>query len=1485
MPRATYGPQVKARTLRLFEALLHFANDELDECDRLDIKFRWDSKDSTNPKLLIKTKLRTLEELTKRDNHEGSLTKTQIREALYRMQNFLGILEDNRPQNRGSEEWNFTLSLWSKETAKNLLQFEQNWENKRPEKSKRQEETANTTSKNDKVDYPASGVKPTKIPHNLPRSGVVQFVGRDEALLLLHEQLQQCDRIAVCAVAGMGGVGKTELALQYALSHQQLSTYPGGLCWIQAGEVAFATQIVNFARVQLGLQLPDELELLEQVAYCWRNWIAGDVLLVLDDVRDYQQVKPYLPPTESRFKVLITTRQQELGESFKTLRLSVLTPDAAIALLVSFVGQERIEQERDQAEHLCKQLGYLPWGLELVGRYLKRKPDLSLAQMRQRLDLKHRSLQNPSQETTARLGVEAAFELSWQELDEVAQELGCLLSLFAVAPIPWSWVKQCLPDRDAEVLEDARDYALLNLSLLERPSQGTYQLHQLIREFLRGKLDQLAEADQLKERFCQVMVAAAQQIPDTPIRQDIITATPMIPHLAEAASVYQEWLRDEDLIWPFIGLGRFYSGQGAYEQALPWYKLCVSVTKKRLTEEHPTVATSLNNLAELYYSQGRYAEAEPLLHQASELWKRLLGEEHPAVAQSLNNLANLYESQGRYTEAEPLFLQALELRKRLLGQEHPDVAQSLNNLAELYYSQGRYTEAEPLLHQALELWKRLLGEEHPAVAQSLNNLANLYNSQGRYTEAEPLFLQALELSKRLLGQEHPHVATILNNLAYLYDSQGRYDQAEPLLTQALELRKRLLGEEHPDTATSLNDLANLYSTQGKYDQAEPLLIQALALRKRLLGEEHPLVTQSRNNLVNLYLVQGRHDTAEFPVVIYDVLLRVSSEAVRVGDELEASLYLTPVANRDNTAALLKVQPAEAVGNELNIFLTAPSFLFNSDNTTSLPLEPDSSSEVFPQQPTQTAHFSLTALRPGSTTIKAEVFCGDSFKRTIETEVQVAGFNATELRSLIAARSRPVPQPDLILQVRTAWSNDTSAFTFRYHIDTFQQRLLFADDSDYCSKSLPAGWVERSHLLLKTTLEDAASSLPEDFRSRLASLGQYLFQSLLPAELQSIFRSIAGFNRPFTWLILADQDAWFPWELLHDGQTFLGDRFIIGRWLWELDKARPYEFPVGAVNVAHYASVEQPEVWTALLEPPGAPPPIPLPGGVLADLSSTESMRGLHLIRFGQSSDTANRRDAPVLVNGGSGNLDIEREVQPAKLSLRRNRPLVTLGYMSAGQPELTALEHTWASTFVRAGCSAFVGSLWAVQPDVEAAFVSGFYHNLWAGQSLGMAFQAARSLARAVAPDSLDWLAYVLFGDPMARPYRPVEGQGYAVVEPIGQEIDDPVPPRATVRFRVSLRRTPPVWYENRLMEVAEDLAFEDLQVFIVTSGLQVTPADSVEMRRTPTGDYLGWFSLSVPREMESQSVLVQVFFEDGMEPVHSLRFQVKIGNRDGEGR
>ncbi|MEQ8957186.1 MAG: tetratricopeptide repeat protein, partial [Coleofasciculus sp. C2-GNP5-27] len=281
-------------------------------------------------------------------------------------------------------------------------------------------------------------------------------------------------------------------------------------------------------------------------------------------------------------------------------------------------------------------------------------------------------------------------------LDESAQELGIGLSLFAAAPIPWRLVEACLAEIDEEELEEIRDYGLVNLHLVQRQGKELYQLHPLIREFLISKREASGIADKLKRDFCRVMVGEAKGIPPTPTLVEIKAVNPVIPHIAEAATSQQDWLTDDDLIVPFVGLGCFYKGQGLYEQAEPWFKDCLSVTVQRLGDNHPDVATSLNNLAELYRFQGRYEKAEPVYLDALALFKRLLGENHPDVASSLDNLAGLYKAQGRYEESEPICIEALALRKHLLGENHPHVATSLNNLALLYEEQGRYQEAEPL---------------------------------------------------------------------------------------------------------------------------------------------------------------------------------------------------------------------------------------------------------------------------------------------------------------------------------------------------------------------------------------------------------------------------------------------------------------------------------------------------------------------------------------------------------------------------------------------------------------------------------------------------------------------------------------------------------------------------------------------------------------------------------------------------------------------
>ncbi|SEP42902.1 tetratricopeptide repeat protein [Nitrosovibrio sp. Nv6] len=236
----------------------------------------------------------------------------------------------------------------------------------------------------------------------------------------------------------------------------------------------------------------------------------------------------------------------------------------------------------------------------------------------------------------------------------------------------------------------------------------------------------------------------------------------------------------------------------------------------------------LNAAGLIAHTMGHYARAEPLFHQALAIREKTLGPDHPDVASSLHNLAELYRAQGQYEKAEPLFQRALAAREKAFGHDHPHVATSLNNLAALYRVKGDYEKAETLLCQALAIRKKALGPNHPHVATSLNNLALLYSARGQHEKAEPFFHQALAIREKTLGPNHPHVANSLNNLALLYDAQGRQGKAESLFHRALAIRKKALGPDHPDVAESFQNLGKAYQAQGKNEEAQALELSVKA---------------------------------------------------------------------------------------------------------------------------------------------------------------------------------------------------------------------------------------------------------------------------------------------------------------------------------------------------------------------------------------------------------------------------------------------------------------------------------------------------------------------------------------------------------------------------------------------------------------------------------------------------------------------------------
>lgn len=761
--------------------------------------------------------------------------------------------------------------------------------------------------------------------NNIPRSGAVEFVGRTEQLSELHQLLEKNNQVVIAAIAGMGGVGKTELAIQYAQGHAE--TYKGGSCWLYPKRGDIGVQIVEFAIAHFpNFTLPNGLTLAGQVQFCWQRWAEGQVLIVIDDVADYRQIKSYLP-SESRFKVLITTRER-LAKPLARLDLDVLKPRAALALLKSLVERERLKREPWVARNLCKWLGYLPLGLELVGQYLAQDEDLSLAEMLRRLKqkrLRHPALKNPEPTMTAQLGVADAFELSWERLNDAEQRLGCLLSLFAPAPIPWkpNELHLAVSEEDAKAIKEALESQgitqeileelensleateeaknkLVRLNLLQPCGEGIYRFHQLIREFFRQKLEALPEAEYLKIGFVTFIVALVQQMPSSPNYDEIKQISPLIPHIEEVAQQMSGYLSNEEFGYPFNILVSFYRNQGLYALAENWCQAFIENVKIRFHGNHLFVANVQKQLAVILRLQGRYGEAETLYKKVLEVFLTLYDRRHSVIISVRHELAVIYRLQYRLNDAESLLKKCLEDMSQIddnsslnsfdensiykkedifsntenlvykalsfienSGHRQPDVLITvLNTLGNLYKDQGRYREAEVLLEKTVERAETLLDNYPAIIAVYKGELGLLYKLQGKYKEAEFLLLESLNSLKSYWGENCPDIAPALQSLGNLYSLKGEEIKAKTYLKQALEITKKFFGENNLYYADNLNELGLLYTELGCDKDAEPLLIQSLYIREKLIGKNNLDYANTLNNLGLLYWYRNQYKQAE-----------------------------------------------------------------------------------------------------------------------------------------------------------------------------------------------------------------------------------------------------------------------------------------------------------------------------------------------------------------------------------------------------------------------------------------------------------------------------------------------------------------------------------------------------------------------------------------------------------------------------------------------
>ena len=677
---------------------------------------------------------------------------------------------------------------------------------------------------------------------NLPRPGL--FVGRADELARLDTALAGPGGVVVQAVHGLGGVGKGTLAAHWATAHagDHIVTW-----WIAA--VTPADIDAGLAALAVALQpalsgvLP--LEALREGAVQWLAARPG-WLVILDNVTDPADVAPLLARAPAGRYLITSRRASGWHGTAVPVRLDVLDPAEAQALLSAILAPDR-PGEADGAAELCAELGFLPLAIEQAGAYLTQAG----ATPREYLDLLARypaaMYQAAAEGGDAARTIARIWRVTLDRLadDPLAGQVLRILAWYAPDAIPRTLLDG-LADPPAVLHAVGR---LAAYSMLTAGA-GTLAMHRLVQAGTRtpDPGDPHRSPQAIDDARDQATGQLADALPGTQDPAGWPGWRMLLPHIDALASHAAPDTDTEDTAYLLNQAGLFLDGQGQPGRAAGYLQRALASYVRVGGADHPATLTTRNNLANAYRSAGDLGRAIPLYEQTLADSVRVLGADHPQTLVSRNNLAAAYGDAGDPGRAIPLYEQTLADRLRVLGADHPQTLSSRNNLAYAYTLAGDPGRAIPLYEQTLADRLRVLGADHPQTLSSRNNLAYAYTLAGDPGRAIPLFEQTLADSVRVLGADHPQTLSSRNNLAAAYDDAGDPGRAMPLYEQTLADRLRVLGADHPQTLSSRNSLAYAYTLAGDPGRAIPLFEQTLADSVRVLGADHPQTKIVRGNL-------------------------------------------------------------------------------------------------------------------------------------------------------------------------------------------------------------------------------------------------------------------------------------------------------------------------------------------------------------------------------------------------------------------------------------------------------------------------------------------------------------------------------------------------------------------------------------------------------------------------------------------------------------
>lgn len=683
--------------------------------------------------------------------------------------------------------------------------------------------------------FAAEAPKSTAI-SNIPVQVPQHFLGRKDELGAIDKAFaRQKKRLAVTALHGLRGVGKSTLAAAYA---ERRRDEHRATWWIRAQTPEGMRADLVGLGVRLGWVPADAQEEPALPAVLERLAEEGDgILLIYDNVIDAASLRPFLP-RRGEARILVTSNFHAWRGLAEPVEIQHWPKQTGADYLVARTGRA---EEREAAEKLSEALGGLPLAHEQAAAYCERL-SVPLAEYLKRFteqparmldDARHAPAGYHDGTTVAKTFTLAIAQAA--KLHPAAEPLLSHAAALPPEPIPLFLFADGREEFDeplkSALAGDGLDEALAALSsfaLVDRESvpderdpavtTECFHVHRLVRQVAAQGGDRTAIRDALVravtgavgevyndsatwprwrrlDGHAAALAAGLEGVPRSPVAE---------AHLCNQLAAYR------------------HGALAAYGEARRFYEQVVAIAERFIGPEHFETAVGLSNLGGLLREMGDLDAARALNERAVKISEATAGPDHPNTAMSLNNLAIVLKVQGDFEAAQRLYERALAIDEKAMGPDDILVAGDLNNLGNLLIAKGDAPAATPLLERALAIKERVRGPDHVDTALGLNNLADALAKQNRLAEAETLIRRALDIFERILGKDHPTTAVTRGNVASLAFRAGRPEEALTQARSALAGYESALGRTHPKTKNIAAFVARILDALPRPDEAAAL---------------------------------------------------------------------------------------------------------------------------------------------------------------------------------------------------------------------------------------------------------------------------------------------------------------------------------------------------------------------------------------------------------------------------------------------------------------------------------------------------------------------------------------------------------------------------------------------------------------------------------------------------------------------------------------